>query len=68
MEIKFFKKIYSKKGVDNAINAYSNLAQIKFVEDDSFYFITMENIDDEVRDIIKDEFCNYVLFETAKCP
>lgn len=67
MKIKLTKKIYSKKGVENTINAYNNLAQIKLIEDDDFYFITMENIDDEVKDVIKDEFCNYLLFETVKC-
>lgn len=67
MEIKFTKKIYNKKGVDNAISAYGNLAEIKLFEDDTFYFVTMENIDNEVKDIIKDEFCNYLLFETVKC-
>lgn len=67
MEIKFNKNIYNKKGLENTIQAYQELAKIEFSEVDSFFIITMDNIDEGVKDVIVDEFCNYLLFETVKC-
>jgi len=67
MEIKFDKNIYNKKGLENTIQAYQDLAKIEFLETDIFFIITMNDIDEEVKDVIRDEFCNYSLFETAKC-
>ncbi|MDD3084977.1 MAG: HxsD-like protein [Candidatus ainarchaeum sp.] len=67
MEIKFDKNIYTKNGILNTVEVYKNLADIDFSESDDFFIIVLKNIDEDVRDIIKDEFCNYSLFETVKC-
>ncbi|MDD3032354.1 MAG: HxsD-like protein [Bacilli bacterium] len=67
MEIKFDKNIYNKKALENTIQAYKELANIEFSEVDNFYIVAMSNVDEEVKDLIGDEFCNYLLFETVKC-
>jgi len=67
MEIKFDKNIYKKEGILNTVEAYKNLADIDFYENEDFFIIIMKNIDEGVKDVIRDEFCNYSLFETAKC-
>lgn len=67
MEIKFDKNIYNKKGLENTIQAYKELAEIEFSETDNVFIVKINNIDEEVKDVIVDEFCNYLLFETVKC-
>lgn len=67
MEIKFDKNIYNKKGLENAIQAYQELAKIEFLETDNVFVVKISNIDEEVKDVIVDEFCNYLLFETVRC-
>lgn len=67
MEIKINKNIYNKESVKKTIQAYTSLAKIDFSEEANFFIIKMDNVNEEVKDIIQDEFCNYLLFESGKC-
>lgn len=61
MKVELNKDIYPKKAVKRAISDYSHLADLEFTERDSYYMVSMNNIDPDVQKEIKDEFLNYVL-------
>jgi len=67
MEIKANKKIYNKKGVEKTIEAYEHLGRIGLSEDKNYFIIRIENVNEEIKKVFKDEFCNYLLFESSKC-
>jgi len=67
MEIKVSKNIYNKKGLESAIRDYQEFAKIYFSETDTFFIIIIDGVDEELKDVIVDEFCNYLLFKTVKC-
>lgn len=62
MEIKFDKKLYNKNAIEAAIQDYREVADFDLAEGDNLYTVKISKIDKEVEKIIKDEFCNYVLF------
>ncbi len=62
IEINFNKKIYSKTAIKLAIRAYKNLADFKIKEESEHTSVVISNIDGGIKNIIKDEFCNYVLY------
>ncbi len=62
MEIKFNKKIYNLKAVKSTIRAYRGLADFDFKQKGAYIKVELKNINKDVEKIIKDEFCNYVLF------
>jgi len=59
--ISFDKKLYNLKAIKLAIKEYQNLANFSFRQKNNYIQVELKNIDKEVRPIIKDEFCNYVL-------
>jgi len=61
MVIKFSVRIYKLSVVKSAIKAYRGLADFSIKEKKDYFEVGLENIDKEVKDIIQDEFCNYVL-------
>lgn len=61
MVIKFNKKIYKLNTIKSAIKDYQELADFKMSQTKEYIKVELKNIDREVKDIIKDEFCNYVL-------
>ncbi len=62
MIISFSKNLYNLKAVKSAIKEYQNLADFNLRQKGNYIQVELKNIDKEVRQIIKDEFCNYVIF------
>lgn len=61
MVIKFDKKIYKLKAVKLAIRDYKELADFVLKTKGDYFEVELKNIDPDVKNIIQDEFCNYVL-------
>lgn len=61
MVIKFCKKLYKKKSILIALKDYKELADFNLSETKNYIRVNLKNIDKDVKDIIQDEFCNYVL-------
>jgi len=61
MELKYHKKIYTKKGLKSAIEAFSALAEWSLDSDDEYYIVSCNNIDESLRDSVADEFGNFAL-------
>ena len=61
MELKYHKKIYTKKGIKNAIEAFAGLAEWKLDSDDEYYIVSCDNMDESLRDSLTDEFGNFAL-------
>jgi len=66
MIIFFDKKFYHLKAVESTIKAYQGLAVFKIKNDKNKIKVKADNIDKDVNDMFKEEFCNYVLSETKK--
>ncbi len=61
MIIRFDKKIYKLKAIKLAIKEYKELADFVLKTKDKYFEVELKNIDQDVKGLIKDEFCNYVL-------
>ena len=61
MEIRFNKKLYSRKAIEIAIEAYDNLAEFLVTENDEYFLVNITKVNSEVGDAIGDEFSNFVL-------
>jgi hypothetical protein len=59
--IKFNKKIYNLEAVKKAIEEFKDLAEFKVKDLDNYIEVEIDKIDNEVKDVLKDEFSNYVL-------
>lgn len=66
MTINFSKKFYNLKSVKNSVEAYKNLGVFYIENDKNNIKVKITEIDEDVKNIIKDEFCNYVLSEIKK--
>ena len=66
MIVVFDKNFYKIKAVENSIRAYQDLALFNIEETANNIKVKISKIDQDVKKIIKDEFCNYVLAETNK--
>jgi protein-tyrosine phosphatase len=61
MKISFNSAIYTKKSILETIEAYKHLADFKIEYNDDIFVLNIDNPDDEIKDIIADEFANYAL-------
>ena len=61
MEINFNKNLYSRQAVRRSIKTYRHLADFGFQERKDYFNVRLKNIVPDVKDIIDDEFANYVL-------
>jgi hypothetical protein len=61
MSINFNKDFYSLEAIKKAIQDYKGLADFDIEVGKKNIKINLKNIDPESKDIIKEEFCNYVL-------
>jgi hypothetical protein len=61
MKISFNSAIYTKKSILETIEAYKNLADFEIEYNDDIFVLNIDNPDDEIKDIIADEFANYAL-------
>jgi len=62
IKIKFNKALYNLKAIKLAIKEYQNLADFSLGQKGNYIQVELKNIDKDVKRIIKDEFCNYILF------
>ncbi len=62
IQINFNKKIYKIRAIKEAAMAYKDLAGFKVKENGEHIKVSIQNINKEVKNIIKDEFCNHVLY------
>lgn len=65
-KIIFNKKIYTKQAIENSIDAYSQLADFCVSNDKNYFIVSIDKIDKGVKNVIRDEFCNFVLAELRK--
>lgn len=65
--LKFNTKIYKKEAIQEAVSAYTSLAKFRVKDNKDYIKVKIEDIDAEVKDILIDEFANYVLGMTKKC-
>jgi len=63
MDISFNKKFYTLNAVKSAARAYKRLADFRIDDKKGFILVNLSDVDKDVKDIIQDEFCNYVLAE-----
>jgi len=61
--IELNKDFYNLKAVKKTAKAYKELARFSIKDTGKKIEVTIKNIDEDVEDIIEDEFCNYVLSE-----
>ena len=66
MLISFNKNLYRLKAIKLAIKEYQNLANFSLRQKKNYIQVELKNIDKEVEQVIKDEFCNYVLFRSKE--
>lgn len=64
--INFHKKLYKLKAIKLAIEEYQDLANFSLKQKGNYIQVELENIDKDVKKIIKDEFCNYVFFKSKE--
>ncbi|MGI6637272.1 MAG: HxsD-like protein [Minisyncoccales bacterium] len=61
LEINFSKKLYKMSAIKDAVNAYSKVVVFSVSSDKDVIKVKAKGIDQEKEELIKDEFCNYVL-------
>ena len=59
--INFSRNLYTKKAIKESTKAYKELANFDIKETKDYIKVNLKNIDKDIKDIIRDEFCNYVL-------
>lgn len=59
--MQFNKNIYKLKAVESTIKAFRKIASFRFSENKHYYIVKIEKSLPETKDVLKDEFCNYVL-------
>ncbi len=61
MTINFNRNFYNLKSIEKAIHDYKGLADFDIEVGKKNIKVDLKNIDPESRNVIKEEFCNYVL-------
>lgn len=59
--IKFNKKLYPDKCILSSIVAFKHLGQFHVKNEGDYIIVTLNRVNPAVKNIIKDEFSNYVL-------
>jgi len=59
--INFNKSFYTIDAIKKAIQDYKGIADFNIISDKKKYKVELKNINLESEDIIRQEFCNYVL-------
>jgi hypothetical protein len=62
IKISFNKDLYPLKAIKAAIKEYQELADFSLKKKEGYIQVELKNINKGFKPIIKDEFCNYVLF------
>ncbi len=66
MTIFFNKRFYSILAINKATKVYKKIAIFKVVDNKNNIKVQIGNVDEEIKNILVDEFRNYVLAETQK--
>lgn len=64
MRVNFHRRIYRRKAIESTIAAFRHLADFSLSKEGDYFRVRIGNIDAEVKEELKDEFCNFVLAET----
>jgi len=59
--IKLKKDLYPLNAIQKSANAFKHLANIKIKNGKEYFIVSLIKVAPEVRKLIKNEFCNYVL-------
>lgn len=59
--INFNKSFYTIDAIKKAIQGYKGIADFNIISNKKENKVELKNVDPESKDIIKQEFCNYVL-------
>lgn len=62
--ISFDKKIYTLKAVKGAVKEFKPWADFELRQKDKKIQVELKNLEADIQEKLKDEFCNYVLFLT----
>lgn len=66
VQLRFNSKLYVRKSIQEALEAYEGYAEGTIAKDGLYYLVTLTILDEETRDVLADEFANYVLGETIE--
>lgn len=61
-EARFHQKIYTKKAVQKAAEAYAHLARFRIKREAPYLLVSISNQSDLEDELLRDEFCNYALY------
>ncbi len=61
MKLNFNKKIYKIEAIKKTVQAYNGLANFSVSHEGDYILVELTDIDADVKDVIADEFSNYVL-------
>lgn len=59
--IKFNKRIYSQKAIEEAIRKFKGLVNLQLIEKNNYFIVKTKSGNKKMAEILKDEFSNYVL-------
>jgi hypothetical protein len=66
--LKFNSKIYKKEAIQETISAYSSLAKFRIKVAKDYIEVKIDHIATGFKDVLADEFSNYVLGMTKNAP
>lgn len=66
MIIRFSKNFYNLEAIKNTIKAYEGLATFCVGTKKDSIELEAINVDEDIKSVFEDEFCNYVLSEMKK--
>lgn len=61
-EIAFNKELYPIEAINRAVKAYKGLAKFSIQKRKGYIRVFLNDIREDLKDVIKDEFSNYVLY------
>ena len=59
--VDFDKQLYSKQAINDSIEAFEEVAEFGFQEEEDFYKVSIRTSGENSPEFIRDEFNNYVL-------
>lgn len=62
----FNKKIYAQNAISESARSFRDLADFKISAKNSYFVVTINNIDKNFKHIMKYEFANFVLAKTKE--
>lgn len=63
MKIKFNKKLYNKKAIKSSVEAFEGVCKFSIINEKNNHTVLMSKYPEQYGDKIKNEFCNFVLYE-----